>query len=137
MSTTQRTTVLVVVPPRKPHGGFWALGRTRPGHAVHFPSGPTEIDVTPEELAELREEETKTFKDSDGKEQTVSFLTVVELDPATLAKRRADATARAAQEAADALEKAQEQAEKTAALAKESAAIAAATEKAEQGKGRK
>jgi len=56
----EKTKVIVVVPKREFHQGFWSLGQTR-GQGVHFPTGKTEIEVTPEELAELKVDEEKGF----------------------------------------------------------------------------
>ena len=141
MATTPTVNVIVVVPPRDGHKGFWSLGRTRPGKGKFFPTGSTEFEATPEELAELNEDATpKRVLDSgepNGQRSHPGFLTVVELDPATLAKRHADATAIAARQAADALDRAKAAAEATATQAREAASIAAATERAEQGRARK
>lgn len=142
MAPSSTTTVLVVVPPRpEPHGGFWSLGRSRAGKGVFFPSGQTEIEVTPEELAELQEEAAERFvpdsAEPGGKKRVPGFITIVELDPLTIAKRRAEAEAKAAKAAAAALEKAKAEAETRAAAAREAAAIAAAAEKDDPKKGGK
>jgi hypothetical protein len=56
----QKTKVVVVVPRREFHPGFWSLGATR-GQGVFFPIGKTEIEVTPAELEELKGDETRGF----------------------------------------------------------------------------
>jgi len=57
----EKTKIIVVVPKREFHPGFWSLGLSRPGKAVHFPTGKTQIEVTEEELAELKVDEEKGF----------------------------------------------------------------------------
>jgi hypothetical protein len=56
----QKQKVVVVVPRREFHAGFWSLGRTR-GQGVFFPTGKTEIEVTDAELKELRGDEERNF----------------------------------------------------------------------------
>lgn len=129
------TTVVVVVPPRpEPHKGYYSLGRTRPGKGVFFPSGQTEIDVTAEELAELKEEATsKKVMDNSvegGFRMAPGFLTVIELDPVTAARRRAAAEAEAAKQADDEAEALLAKAEERKKAAKKAAETAAALEQA-------
>jgi len=56
----QKQKVVVVVPKREFHAGYWSLGVTR-GQGVFFPTGKTEIEVTAAELDELKVDEGRGF----------------------------------------------------------------------------
>lgn len=60
MAQDQKHKVVVVVPRREFHDGYWSLGGSR-GQGVKFPTGQTPIDVTDAELAELRDDEKRGF----------------------------------------------------------------------------
>src|SRR5689334_21189122 len=80
-TAAEKIPVTVVVPKREEFKGYWSLGRSRPGKGVHFEAGRTDLEVTAEELKELREDE------------VAGHLIVIEYSQAEAAARRAAAAA--------------------------------------------
>jgi hypothetical protein len=121
----QKIPVTVVVPKREEFKGYYSLGRSRPGKGVHFETGKTDLEVTPTELAELKEDE------------AAGFLIVIEYSPAEAAARRAAAAAADAARAEADAEKALAAAQAKADEAKKAKATADAEAEKVTAKGSK
>jgi hypothetical protein len=126
--SNEKIPVTVAVPPRPDFKGYWSLGRSRPGHGVFFQTGKTDIEVTPKELAELKEEEAS------------GYLLVVEYSPAEraarLAANAADAAKAAEADAEAALVAAQEKADLAKKAKAEAEAVAERSAKGGKAKGK-
>lgn len=151
--STEETIPVTVVIARVGFQGFYCLGgseyvdvhgkvhRTLRGKAgVFFPNGPTDLEVTTEELAALKAEEAKTvpiIDQKNGKEIGRSKalpITVIQYSRGEMALRRAAAAERAAAEAEAEAERAMAAAQAKAEVAKRltanADAIVSAAEKA-------